>query len=165
MPAVPNEQFQPAVRDSIEGVLIVARWAVLTGRNVEIPGMKIASGYHEWKKFADDGFDIKINRHSVNVKQSTRRFNSVQEFADFFPKYERPILVHPTHSVTPDSVIIVNQQGTGALHIIKRKSKEYWGKRMVPDPRTGELYECYDVAARNVKWINLLDTKPRHANQ
>lgn len=146
--------FIKNVKSSIDTVLTVARWAVLSGRSVTIPGMAFADNYDEWKKCADNGADIIIDGKSINVKGSSRDFSSVSDFASKFSHYERPILVAASHTNTPNAYLIVNANHTGAM-IINGKTKVHWGTRTVRDPRYKTQQTVYDVAEKYVTWLCL----------
>lgn len=151
----PRELFMANVARSLDTVLAVARSMVLRGHSVSIAGMRFAESYQSWQDAADSGDDITIGTDRVNVKQSSRSFGSVDEFAAMFPGRERPILVSAAHVAPPDYYMIVNRDRTGAL-LIPSSTKEHWGvRRGVRDARYGTSQDCFDVAPEHVLWMNL----------
>ena len=139
---------------SIVPVLAVASWAAIRGKDVTIKGMQFCGRHDSREEYMDDGYDIEIAGETVNVKGSSRKFNSVREFAEQFKQYSRPILVAATHVNTPDSYFILNKDKTGAM-VIKKETKPHWGKRQVYDKRYDGFQEVYDVAEEHVSWVDL----------
>ena len=151
----PYKPFISNVRQSVEAVMIVAKWAVLSGYDVQIKGMKFANNYKEWQENADAGFDLIINGKTVNVKKNKRVFTSVGQFVSNFKNFSRPILISATHVKTPDVTLILSADYGGGIKISK-ETKEHWGIRSgVFDPRYKTKQDCYDVSEEHVKWISL----------
>ena len=151
----PYKPFISNVKESVNAVMVVAKWAVLSGYDVQIKGMKFAKNYKEWEENADDGFHLVINGKTVNVKKNKRIFNSVSEFTNSFKSRSRPILISATHVKTPDATLILSADYNGGIKIPK-EAKEHWGIRKgVFDPRYKTKQDCYDVSEEHVKWITL----------
>ncbi len=149
------DQFISNVEVSIGPVFHVAKWAVFSGYDVEIKGMKFADSYENWRDGADDGYDLVISGKTVNVKRNNRNFSSIDDFIGNFKNFERPILVSAKHVNTPDVTLILSHDLRGGIKIPKT-SKKYWGiRKNVFDPRYKTTQDCFDVAKKHVSWLNL----------
>ena len=150
-----HKVFLNSLVTSLDAVLEVARWAVLIGKDVEIKGMKFANKYEEWAGSVDDGYDMIINKKTVNIKRNKRSFSSIEDFISNFKKFERPILVSATHVNTPDITLILSSDLRGGI-IIDKKHKDHWGIRKgVFDTRYDTMQNCYDVSSDYVTWLAL----------
>lgn len=151
----PYKPFISNVKESVNAVMVVARWAVLSGYDVQIKGMKFAKNYKEWEENADNGFDLIINGKTVNVKKNKRTFTSVDEFICNFKNLSRPILISATHVKTPDVTLILSADYNGGIKIPK-EAKKHWGiRRDVFDYRYKTKQDCYDVSKSHVEWVSL----------
>ena len=154
----PYKPFINNVKNSIEAVMFVAKWAVSKGADVEIKGMKFAKSYKDWKECADEGYDLKIFNISgiektVNVKKNRKAFSSINDFVKDFKDFERPILVSSTHVKTPDVTMILSSDYKGAIKI-KKETKKHWGiRKNVFDFRYDTRQDCYDVSPEYVEWV------------
>lgn len=151
--AATHRKFIGSLIDSLPPVQLVAGWAALNGRRVEIEPMRFAPTEDAWREHADDGFDMVIAGRTVDVKQLIRTpFVTLKEFESRFPDQRYPVLLSSPGKALPDYFLTLNDECTHAM-VVSSDTRPMWHIREMTDRRSGDPYQRYATTTKHAKML------------